>query len=225
MNAPRQLLDDRHDHNVGRRLRIEPGRTAAVLDLSSDDAAARVISVVLTVAPVVVDLDRLGPDELANGADELHAQGTIVLGSGGHQVEALVDVLHGVAFSVPASALRVSLTNLGRAPVEAGAFVTYGSVNERASLTLYGPPLAPGTEWLLPVPAFATHVEILGAPGTARQVELAQGRVGGRWRYGRAARAGERMEPLPIANGCGVVRVTNPGGPELLPVALFTLAL
>lgn len=225
MTGPRHLLDGRHEHNVGRRLRIDPGTTASVLDLAADDATARVISVVLTVGPVVVDLDRLGPDDLLNGIDELRARGTIVLGSGGHQVEVTVDVLRGVAFSVPASSLRVALTNQGSAPIEAGAFVTYGHTCERASLTEYGPRLLEGEEWVLQVPPFATHVEVLGGLRAEKQVELARGRAGNRWLYGQRVGPGERMVPMPIANGCGQVRVTNPTAVDLHPVAVFTLAL
>ncbi len=225
MNAPRHLLDGRHEHNVGRRLRIDPGQEMSVLNLAADDATARVISVVLTVTPVVVDLDSLGPDDLLSGADELHARGSITLGSGGHQVEAVVDVLRGVAFSVPASSLRVSLTNLGKAPIEAGAFVTYGSTCDRATFTEYGPPLAVTEEWTLQVPPFATHVEVLGGLDAEKQIEVARGRAGSRWLYGQHIGPGERMEPLPIANGCGQVRVTNPSRVQLLPVALFTLSL
>jgi len=225
MGAPQHLLDGRHEHNVGRRLRIRPEQQVVVLDLAAADATARVISVVLTIAPVVVDLDRLGPDELLAAADELRARGTIVFGSGGHQVEAVVDVLRGVAFSVPASSLRVSLSNLGSAPVEAGAFVTYGQTGQRATFTEYGPRLGAAEDWVLQVPPFATHVEVLGEVDAEKQLELGRGRVGGRWLYGQRSVAGERMAPLPIANGCGQVRVTNPGRAELHPVALFTLAL
>lgn len=225
MNAPRHLLDDRHDHNVGRRVQVEPGKTVSVLDLAADDAAARVISVVLTLAPVVVDLDRLGPDDILNGRDELEARGTITLGSGGHQVEAVVDMLRGVAFSVPASALRVSLTNIGRAEIEAGAFVTYGNVRGRATFTAYGPTLAETEEWIVQVPPFATHIEVLGALDTEKTVELGRGRVGTSWSYGQRLAAGERMAPLPITNGCARVRITNPSRTVLNPIALFTLAL
>jgi hypothetical protein len=68
-------------------------------------------------------------------------------------------------------------------------------------------------------------VEVL-ALDVALRVAVGRGRAGDRWLYAEEIAASQRMaRPLPIANGCSRLRITNAGPNAATPVAIFTLAL
>lgn len=223
MNRP--LLEQPSAHNVGRSVRVEPRAHAALLDLAGDDAAARSLHLTLTIRPAVA-LEELDAEAIRTGADVLAARAFVEAGSGGHRVTLELDVLRGVALTLSASSLRVTMINGGGAPAELGAFVSYADTGVHAAptLTQYGPQIAPGDAWLFEAPPFASALEVLADAGL--RVEVGFGRAGDRWRYAEEIDRGRRMtRPLPIANGCSNVRVTNRGPDMAAPIAIFTLAL
>lgn len=225
MSEPRHLLECPDRSNVGRRLTLKPGGGfEALLDVRGDDAAARAVTVALSIAPTV-QVARLGPDDLLAGRDELRARALIEAGVGGHTVKLELDVGAGVHFGASVSSLRVSAINDGGAPVHVGAYVGYGQSGAQPALTVYGARLAPLARWVLNVPPFARAVEVLRPAERGLLVEIARGRAGDRWLYGDRLVAGQRMRPLPIANGCRRVRLTNLSTDGLSPVVLFSLAL
>lgn len=224
MNEPRHLLDCPDRSNLGRRLTLPPaGAFETLLDVRGDDAAARVVTVSLSIAPLV-RVDGLGPDDLAARRDEVRARAFIEAGVGGHSSRIELDVGAGVQFAASVSSLRVSAKNMGGAPIEVGAFVGYGSTNGRARLTRIGASLGPRANWVLEVPAYASAVEVLRPEDREVLVEVSLGRAGDRWLYSDRVHAGQRMAPLPLANGCRRVRLTNVGGALFVPVLLFSLA-
>lgn len=219
------LLDQPAAHNVGKRVRVGPRAHAALLDLAGEDCWARTLEVVLTIAPAV-DLEHLDADAIARGEDELRARAVVELGSGGHRTAIELDVARGLALTVAGSSIRVTAHNDGAAPVELGAFVSYALARAGApTLTLFGPSLADGEVWTFDVPMFVASVEVL-ALDHALRVEVGRGRAGDRWLYAEELDRGRRMpRPLPIANGCARMRVTNHGPGTAAPIAIFTLAL
>lgn len=226
MTAPRQLLDCLDRSNVGRRLRLVPNAgPQAVLDVRGDDAAARAVTVALSIAPTVA-VDALGPDDVVARRDELRARAVVEAGVGGHTLKLEVDVGAGVVFAASVSSLRVSVVNDGGAPVEVGAFLGYGSTpSAPPRLTVFPREVGFREPVELEVPDFATSVEVLRPPSTELLVEVALGRSGPRWLYGDRVFFDERMRPLPLANGCRRVRITSlTTGVRFSPVVLFTLA-
>ena len=226
MSEPRHILDCPNVSNVGRRLTLEPGaHPEALLDVRGDDAAARAVTVGLTIRPRV-QVDSLGPDELAAGHDELRARAFLEAGVGGHVVKIELDVGAGVRFSASVSSLRVSAINDGGAPIDVGAHIGYGMTSAEPTLTVFGEALGFREVAIIAVPEFARAVEVLRPPDTELLVELSRGRAGSRWLYGDRVYWDERMRPLPIANGCRRVRVTSLAtGVTWAPVVLFTLSL
>ena len=229
MGEPRQLLDCPDRSNLGRRLTLQPGGVfEALLDVRGEDAAARAVTVTITLAPTVT-VDSLGPDDLLGRRDELRARARIEAGVGGHVASIELDVGAGLRFGASVSSLRVSAVNDGGAPIDVGAFVGYGTPATTPTLTVYGAPLSFRATWELDVPAFARTVEILRPPDHELLVDVGLGRARGtaaRWIYGDRVFFDERMKPLPIANGCRRVRVTSLAtGRNFQPVAVFTLAL
>lgn len=224
MREARPLLMQPSAHNVGKRVRVEPRQEVAILDLAGEDWQARSLHLTLTIHAVVA-LDALDADAIDRRADILAARARIDVGSGGHRVGLEVDVLRGVGVTLSASSLRVTAINTGGAAAEVGAFVSYAEASAPAPmLTVLGPPLAEGSAWTLEVPAFASSVEVLSS--TALRVEVGLGRAAERWLYAEEIpRFGRTPRPLPIANGCGRIAVTNRGPSTAAPVALFTLAL
>ena len=80
MGEPRQLLECPDRSNLGRRLRLAPGASyQALLDVRGDDAAARAVTVTMTLAPTI-GVSGLGPDDLLAGHDELRARALLVRG-------------------------------------------------------------------------------------------------------------------------------------------------
>ena len=225
MNEVRPLLEHRSARNPGVSVRVGPRARATVLNLVGDDAMARSLHVHLTIAPAV-PLDVLDAAAIARSEDAVAGRALLELGSGGHQSAIEVDVGRGLALTVSGSALRVTGFNLGPSPIELGAFVSYAEARAGApTLTQLGPLLPERVDWTLDVPAYASAVEVL-ALDQALRIEVGLGRAGDRWRYGEeVARAARMPRPLPIANGCARVRVTNLGPGTAAPVAIFSLAL
>lgn len=225
MRESRPLLEQPAAHNVGKRVRVGPRAHAALLDLAGDDAWARSLEIVLTIAPAV-DLEHLDAGAIARGEDELRARAIIELGSGGHRASIELDVARGLAFTLAGSSVRVTAHNDGAAPVELGAFASYALARAGSPmLTRFGPSIAEGDAWTFDVPAFAASLDVL-ALDHALRVEVGRGRAGVRWLYGESIERGRRMpRPLPIANGCARARVTNRGPGVAVPIAIFTLAL
>ncbi len=226
MNGPwRSLLEQPSAHNLGRSVRLGPKTQTTLVDLAGDDAAARSVHVVLSIAPVV-HLEQLGPDELGRGLDLMIARAIVELGSGGHRISFEVDVGRGLGLTLSGSSLRVILQNDSPAPVELGAFVSYSEARSKAPmLTRLSPRLAALESWTIELPPFSSEVEVLGLDVPLR-IEVGYGRTGTYWAYAEEIGAGERMaRPLPLANGCSLLRVTNRGTSVAAPVALFTLSV
>jgi hypothetical protein len=226
MSEPRQLLDCPDRSNLGRRLTLEPGAPfQALLDVRGEDAAARAVTVTVTLAPTI-QVDALGPDDILANRDELRARALIEAGVGGHVAKLEIDVGAGVQFGASVSSLRVSAINDGGAPIDVGAFVGYGTTPSRPTLTVVGAALGFRANWVLAVPAFARTVEVLRPPEHELLVDVGLGRAGDRWLYGDRVFLDERMTPLPLANGCRRVRITSLAtGRSFRPVVLFSLAL
>lgn len=227
MNEPRHILECLDRSNPGRRLTLTPqGDFEALLDVRGADAAARDVTVTLTVSPKL-SVDAMGPDALLARRDEVRARARVEAGVGGHVAKLELDVGAGVRFSASVSSLRVSAINDGGAPIDVGAFVGYGTALAAVpTLTVLGAPLSFRSVWELDVPEFARTVEILRPPDHPMIVDVGLGRAGSRWLYGDHVFFDERMTPLPIANGFRRVRVTSLAtGRNFQPVALFTLAL
>lgn len=226
MGEPRHILDCLDRSNPGRRLTLAPqGDFEALLDVRGEDAAARDVTVTLTVS-AKLPARGMGPDDLLARRDEVRARARMEAGVGGHVAKLELDVGAGVRFSASVSSLRVSAINDGGAPIDVGAFVGYGTASASPTLTVLGAPLSFRAEWELDIPEFARTVEILRPPDHPMIVDLGLGRAGSRWLYGDHVFFDERMRPLPIANGFRRVRVTSLAtGRHFQPVALFTLAL
>lgn len=225
MHEARPLLMRPSAQNVGRRVRVEPRQEIAILDLAGEDWQARSLHLTLTIEPVLA-LEALDADAIDRGADILAARAQIEVGSGGHRVALELDVLRGVGVTLCGSSLRVTAINTGGASAEVGAFASYAETpaSSPPRLTVLGPPLAERSAWTLEVPAFASAVEVLSA--SAIRVEVGLGRAGERWLYAEdVERFARTPRPLPLANGCGRLRVTNRGPGTASPVAVFLLAL
>ena len=225
MSEPRHLLDCPDRSNLGRRLTLAPEAPyQAVLDVRGEDAAARAVTVSLTLAPTM-PLDALGPDDIVARRDELRARALIEAGVGGHAAKIELDVGAGIQFGASVSSLRVSARNEGGAPVDVGAFVGYGTARNRPTLTMVGAALDFRATWVVPVPEFARAVEVLRPPDHELLVEAGLGRAGERWLYGDRVFFDERMTPLPLANGFRRLRLTSLStGRSFRPVVLFHLA-
>jgi hypothetical protein len=224
MSEARPLLEQPAAHNVGKSVRVSPRTQVTLLDLVGEDSAARSLHLTLTIRPVLA-VEDLDADAITRGDDVLAAQAIVEVGSGGHRVTLHVDVLRGVAITLSASSIRVTAHNGGTAPAEIGAFVSYAETGaHEATLTQFGPTIAESDVWVLEAPAFASAVEVLA--DAALRVEVGFGRAGDRWRYAEEIDRARRMaRPLPFANGCSLVRVTNRGPGSASPIAIFTLAL
>ena len=224
MGEPRQLLECPDRSNLGRRLRLAPGASyQALLDVRGDDAAARAVTVTMTVAPTV-RVSALGPDDVLAGHDELRARALIEAGVGGHLASVELDVGAGVTFRASVSSLRVSARNDGGAPVEVGAFIGYGTISARPRLTQIGATMGARATWTFAVPEYASTIEVYRPEDQELLVELGLGRAGDRWLYSDRVARGARMTPLSIANGFRRVRLTNLSTDAFRPVVLFTLA-
>jgi hypothetical protein len=225
MGEPRSLLEQPSANNVGQSTRIEAGNRSSLLDLSGADAAARSVHILITVQPLIA-LDELTEGAILLGEDVVAARAIVEIGSGGHRASIELDILHGVAFVVSGSSIRVTAINDGVAPVEVGAFAAFGDARGYTpALTRIGPDLAPAETWTLEVPQFATQVEVF-ARDVALRIDVGRGRTGERWLYAEEVESARRMpRPLPIANGCSLVRITNRGTNVAAPIAIFTLAL
>ncbi|MBZ0118361.1 MAG: hypothetical protein K8H88_15265 [Sandaracinaceae bacterium] len=221
----RRLLEPPAAHVVGRAERVEPGKRVTLLDLSGEDAAARSIHVLVSVAPVI-DASRLDAEAIARREDVLSVRVVAGFGAGGHRAELELDALRGLGFTLSAASIRVDAINDGPAPVEIGAFASYAEVRAHApTLTRLGPELAAADAWTLEVPPFASGLEVF-ALDAALRVDVGFGRAGERWLYAEELDPNRRMpSPLPLANGCSRVRVTNRGPGAAIPLAVFTLAL
>lgn len=226
MTERRHLLDCPDRSNLGRRLTLAPeGAYQALLDVRGDDAAAREVAISLTLAPTL-QVEAMGPDDIAANRDELRARALIEAGVGGHVARFELDVGAGVQLSASVSSLRVSAKNLGGAPVDVGAFVGYGGTQNRPTLTRVGEPLAFRETWTLEVPEFARSFEVLRPHEHELLVEVGLGRAGERWLYGERLLFDLRMRPMPLANGCRRVRLTSYSTRRTFrPVVLFHLAL
>ena len=220
----RPLLEQPSAHNVGKSVRVEPRAHAALLDLAGEDAAARSLHLTLTIHPVLA-MEALDEGAIRRGADVLAARALVEVGSGGHRVTLELDVLRGVAITLSASSLRVTVINGGGAAADIGAFVSYAETGAHApTLTQFGPSIPGGDAWLFEAPPFAAALEVLA--DAALRVEVGLGRAGDRWLYAEEIDRGRRMaRPLPLANGCSNVRVTNRGADLAAATAIFTLAL
>lgn len=226
MSEPRHLLECPDRSNLGRRLTLPPrGDFEALLDVRGDDAAARDVTVTLTIAPTA-QTDGMGPDEILARHDEVRARARIEAGVGGHTAKLELDVGAGLRLGAAVSSLRVSAVNDSGAPIDVGAFVGYGPTHAQPTLTIFGAPLGFRARWELEVPDFARTVEILRPHDHELLVECGLGRLGSRWLYGDHVFYDERMKPLPIANGFRRVRITSlASGRVFQPVVLFTLSL
>ena len=207
----RHLLECVDRSNLGRRLVLAPGEGAqALLDVRGDDAAARDVIVTVTIEPTIMR-GTYGPDEVAAGLDEVRARAMIEAGVAGHVAKLVLDVGTGLRFGAAVSSLRVSAVNDGGAPISVGAFVGYGTTPSAPTLSIFGPELALREQWLVAVPPFSRSVEVLRPADHELVVEVALGRTdtASRWIYGDHVPFDRRMAPLPLANGCRLIRVTS----------------
>ncbi|MCC6873698.1 MAG: hypothetical protein IT378_05245 [Sandaracinaceae bacterium] len=224
-SGPRRLLEPPAAHVVGRSERVEPGQRVTLLDLSGEDAAARSLHVLVSVAPVI-DASRLDAGAIARRQDVLLVRVVAGLGAGGLRAELELDALAGLGFTLSAASIRVDAINDGPAPALVGAFASYAEVRAHApAITRYGPELASGEAWLVEAPPFAASVEVF-ALDVALRVDVGLGRAAERWAYAEELEPNRRMpRSLPLANGCSRVRVTNRGPGPASPLAIFHLAL
>lgn len=223
-SGPRRLLEVPAAHVVGRAERIEPLKRVTLLDLSGDDAAARSVHVLVSITPTI-RLSELDAEAIANRHDVIAASVIAGLGAGGHRVELELDALRGLGFTLSAASIRIDVVNVSAVPIDAGAFASYAEVRAHApTLTRLGPELAAADAWTLEVPPFASGLEVF-ALDAALRVDVGLGRAGERWLYAHELAPNARMpSPLPLANGCARVRVTNRSTGPVSPLAIFHLA-
>jgi hypothetical protein len=194
-----------------------PAEGLTILDVSGDERHSQILSVVLYVNDIPVP---------TAGAPHA-ARAAVRLGAGGSRTEFLMDFMRGVAFSLPASSVRINVVTdpFGAPPAVFegifGAMAAYGYLGRtrQPQLTLSQLEIVAGAYPLLPgaaadwtIPAFAESVTLWNMPDNAYLVRILNPVGGIEYEQDFGILGNEPNNEIKISNTATTIRLINQDG-------------